>query len=173
MSGLSYFTERKCQIILPSSVSVIFFFAYWLASTDKWGLYLLLFSTNSYFYSIPFKYNLLLGNTEVYQWDHTFRLHNEGREDGNFMMKFTPKNTYRAKGRGEGWHLNVETQYELQLGVDCLLANRLGGLITHLICPPPPRWFLINANTPVVYCMCGCSSEQLATNCVCFSLKLC
>lgn len=34
-----------------------------------------------------------LGNTEVCQWDCTFWLNNEARQNENFMMKFTPKNT--------------------------------------------------------------------------------
>lgn len=60
-----------------------------------------------YFSLIPISFQshsnkaFCLGNTEVHQWDCTSRLNNQGRQNGNFMMKFTPKNTYRAKTRRE------------------------------------------------------------------------
>lgn len=39
-----------------------------------------------------------------------------------------PKKTYRAEGKGRGWHLNVKTLFESQVDVGflCLAADRAG-----------------------------------------------
>lgn len=66
-----------------------------------------------------------LCNTEVYRRDSTSRLNNEGRQNENFMMKFTPKKHIQSKGK-ERLTFECRTLFELQLGVGCLLADRLG-----------------------------------------------
>lgn len=47
---------------------------------------------------------LCLGNTEERQRGGTFPLNNEGRPNGNFLMKFNTPKTHWERG----WHLNAE-----------------------------------------------------------------
>lgn len=61
----------------------------------------------------------LLGRTEVYQWECTLRLNNEGRKkNGNFMMKFAPKNTEQR----EGETLTFECENTVWITTRCLLS---------------------------------------------------
>lgn len=153
---------RKLNFFLISCVILTFCQSEWLPQTG---------SVCSHFSDpIPIKSfsntAFCLGNTQMHRWDCTFRLNNEGRQNGGNVH---PK-THTEQREGERLTFECETPFEFQLGVCCLLADRLGGLVTCQMCTPPSPLVLINENAPVVHSLSGCSSEQLAVLTVCASL---
>lgn len=72
-------------------------------------------SPNSSFYSLPLNTGFCLGNAKEFLQDCTFTLNNEGKMEiswWNLHQKYIESN-----GKEIGWHLNVETPFEFQLGV--------------------------------------------------------
>lgn len=76
---------------------------------------------NSNLYSVPLNTGFCLGNAKEYLRDCTFRLNNECRQNGNFMMKFTPK-IHREQRKGD--RLTFECENTVWITTRCLSVSR-------------------------------------------------